>query len=364
MIATARALVAFFRSRAARREPLALATVVATEGSTYRKPGAQMLFAADGASMGLLSGGCLESDLAERAKRVIDSGQAELVTYDARTSDDPVWGLGLGCEGAMTILLTRLDEAGGYEPFRFVADCTTNRRAGATALVVESNDASYPRGHSWHSRSHGSDARIAPVIARCLEIESKGGCETFFLSSEDLSLTVFIAPVDRPARVLILGAGADATPVVEIAALLGWQVTVADHRSGYLEAGRFAAGIDLVPLEPQRGLAELQLDAFEAAVVMSHNLEADARHLKSLAQSSIPYVGLLGPAARRRRLLADLGTDAAKLGDRLYGPVGLDIGARTPEAIAVAIVAEIQAFLTGRRGEPFREGVLASAAAD
>ncbi|MGH8313982.1 MAG: XdhC family protein, partial [Steroidobacterales bacterium] len=117
-----------------------------------------------------------------------------------------------------------------------------------------------------------------------------------------------------------------------------------------------------VELEPQRLLTEISLGDFDAAVVMSHNLDSDARYLRALAASSMPYIGLLGPAARRRRLLADLGAAARQLGDRLYGPVGLDIGARTPEAIALAIVAEIQAFFAGRQGAPFRAGVGSDAA--
>jgi xanthine/CO dehydrogenase XdhC/CoxF family maturation factor len=137
---------------------------------------------------------------------------------------------------------------------------------------------------------------------------------------------------------------------------------VGDHRPAYVARERFPPGVALVELEPQRLLAELSLAEFDAAVVMSHNLESDARYLRALAASNLPYIGLLGPAARRRRLLADLGDAARRLGDRLYGPVGLDIGARTPETIAVAIVAEIQAFFAGRQGAPFRAGVRAATA--
>ncbi|MGH8262969.1 MAG: XdhC family protein, partial [Steroidobacteraceae bacterium] len=125
-------LVGYFRARASAGEPLVLATVIGTDGSTYRKPGAQMLLAGDGSSIGLLSGGCLESDLAERAQRVLETSRAEIATYDARTSNDPIWGLGLGCEGAMCILLARIDAGNGYQPFAFIAECGATHRAGAT----------------------------------------------------------------------------------------------------------------------------------------------------------------------------------------------------------------------------------------
>lgn len=349
-------LLGYFRARAAAREPLVLATVIGTEGSTYRKPGAQMLLAGDGSSMGLLSGGCLETDLAERARRVLETSRAEIATYDARTSDDPIWGLGLGCEGAMRILLSRLDTANGYQPFAFIAECAANHRVGATALVIDSNRPDYRLGHSWNSDSTDGAPPVRQVIERCRRRAVEGGFETASVRSGDLSLTAFICAPDLPPRLLILGAGPDATPVVEIANLLGWRVTVGDHRPAYVTRDRFPEYVALVELEPQRLLAEVPLADFDAAVVMSHNLESDARYLRALAASRMPYIGLLGPAARRRRLLADLGAASRQLGDRLYGPVGLDIGARTPEAIAVAIIAEIQAFFAGRQGAPFRVG--------
>src|SRR5690349_19168393 len=112
-------LVDFFRAHRARGEMLVLATVVRTEGSTYRKPGAQMLIAHDGQVAGLLSGGCAESDLLERAAKVFETGVAQLAEYDTRGTEDAIWGIGLGCEGAMRILLTRLAPDNGYEPFAF-----------------------------------------------------------------------------------------------------------------------------------------------------------------------------------------------------------------------------------------------------
>jgi xanthine dehydrogenase accessory factor len=356
MRGSAKALLTFFRERSARGDPLVLATVIGTEGSTYRKPGAQMLIAADGSSSGLLSGGCLENDLIQRAERVLATSTVEIVTYDARISDDPVWGLGLGCEGAMQILLQRLDAARSYQPLAFAAACVARHQRGAFALVVESRDRRYRAGDAWHSASLEDAAPAAQIIEHCQRRAQQGGFETVTVGPRDQSITAFIAALELPARLLILGAGADAEPVVEIATLLGWRITVADHRAAYLAKGRFADGTHLTELRPERLATDLSLADFDAAVVMSHHLVSDTEYLRALAGTSIPYVGLLGPAARRRRLLAELGDEAARLGARLYGPVGLDIGARTPEAIAIAIVAEIQAFLAGRHGESFRVG--------
>ena len=131
----------FFREHRVSRKPLALATIAHTIGSTYRKAGAQMLIGADGSAAGLLSGGCLEADLVERARHVIATGEAAIVEYDTRSSDDILWGIGLGCEGAMRILLTRLDSSNDYQPFAFTEECRANDRHGATAFVITTSNA-------------------------------------------------------------------------------------------------------------------------------------------------------------------------------------------------------------------------------
>lgn len=333
-------LVDFFEQRRKRGEPLALATVIHTEGSTYRKPGAQMLIAKDGQVAGLLSGGCAESDLLERAAKVFQTGVAQIADYDTRGTDDAIWGIGLGCEGAMRILLTRLDAENGYQPFAFVRDCLHEHRSGAFALVVASNNPSIPVGRGFHSGLGDVPPFLAEPIAEARSIESG-------------DMKYFVAPISLPPRLLILGAGADAQPVVEMAGLLGWQITIADHRPAYAQASRFPrARRVLLAHAPEVG-KHIALDEFDAAVVMSHHLATDKVYLGLLAQSKLGYIGLLGPPARRMRLLSELGEDGKSLTTRLASPVGLDIGAQTAEAIALAIVAEIHAFLHGRGGASF-----------
>ena len=167
-------------------------------------------------------------------------------------------------------------------------------------------------------------------------------------------LGLFVAKVERAPAVLLCGAGPDAEPVVAWGAALGWHLTVVDHRPVYVEAARFPAARAVLRLDADELGRGLDLARFDAAVVMSHHLVADGRYLGELARSAVPYVGLLGPAARRERLFAELGAElSAALRPRLRAPVGLDLGGRTPEAIALSIVAEIQAALHGRRGGPF-----------
>jgi xanthine/CO dehydrogenase XdhC/CoxF family maturation factor len=347
-------LLAFLAARRARAAPLALATVVSTEGSTYRKPGARMLIDAEGDTCGLLSGGCLEGDLAEHARAVLETGTARLVEYDLRSSDDVIWGLGLGCEGAMRILLQRLSAADDYLPLNQIARAQAERRALALATVIQSDDAAWPAGRTFLAGSQSREAVPAPFEHELRNVllgkRAPGVVETRI---DGVSLSAFVDVIPLPTRLLILGAGPDAAPVVNAGHTLGWSVTLFDHRPAYAVVEHFPTAERVVLGAADELSARLDLRDFDAAVVMSHHLVADLAYLRQLAATQLGYVGLLGPAPRRHRLLAELGALAQGLDGRLFGPVGLDIGARTPEAIAVAIVAEIHAVLAGRRGQSF-----------
>jgi xanthine dehydrogenase accessory factor len=337
----------FFRDRRDRGDPLVLATIARTLGSTYRKAGAQMLIAADGSAAGLLSGGCLESDLMERARSVL-SGAPVVADYDTRSSDDLIWGIGLGCEGAMSILMTRLDRANDYQPFAFIEDCRRRGMPGNFALVTHTSNPAYPLGAAFRS---GTAVSLPASVAAILNGTAPLGAAT---TVETVGATFLIAPVELPPRLLVLGAGPDAMPLVEIAGLMNWHVTVLDHRPAYAVAERFPRA-QRVALNPAADLAkELRAARYDAAIVMSHHLLSDQAYLTALAENdAIPYVGLLGPAPRRARLMQEIGALSQRLGGRLHGPIGLDIGARTPETIALAIVSEIQAVLAGRPGGSF-----------
>src|SRR5690606_30882823 len=167
--------------------------------------------------------------------------------------------------------------------------------------------------------------------------------------------TFLVVPIELPPRLLLLGAGPDAMPLVEIAGLMNWQVSVFDHRPAYAVAERFPRARRVALIAPSELTRELEAGQYDAAVVMSHHLLSDQAYLAALADSSIPYVGLLGPAPRRIRLLHEVGDKAARLSGRLYGPIGLDIGARAQETIALAIVAEDKEFISGRAGGPTRD---------
>ncbi|MGI9272256.1 MAG: XdhC family protein [Woeseiaceae bacterium] len=262
-------LLRFFEVRRAREEPLVLVTVSDTKGSTYSKAGDQMLIDANGVACGMLSGGCLESDLAARAQVVSESGDSQTVTYELASEDDDVWGLGIGCDGSMEIELRSITAQDDYSQF------------------------------------------VRPV----------------------------------PVQLLVLGAGLDAVPLARLAVEVGWRGTIVDHRPAYIDNNDIPSDFEKHCAEPSQLAATVNFDVYDFAIVMSHHLSSDREYLRQLADSSIPYVGLLGPPARKERLLTELGEYASKISARLHGPAGLNLGGRGPEPIALSILAEMQQLL-------------------
>ena len=339
----------------ARGEPVVLATVVRTEGSTYRRAGARMLLRRDGTTVGVVSGGCLEADLAARVDDLLAAGRPELVTYDTRSDEDLVWGLGLGCNGRVDVLLEPLGREAVARAARVHAWCrdvsapavlTTVIAADAGARVGDRVMVTESGGHA----ALGLDLDAAPpelladaweaLAARSSTVRAYGAIEV---------VHEVVAP---PISLLVCGAGVDAVPLVRLAVGLGWRVTVSDHRSGHARPDRFP-GAAVRHLDGDVAAADLARGC-DAAVVMSHHYERDVLYVQALLAASVPYVGVLGPRRRTERMVAELGVSDADAA-RLYAPVGLDIGAETPDEIALAIVAEVQAVKAGRAGGPLRQ---------
>jgi len=321
-----------------------LATVVATAGSTYRKPGARMLIMEDGSYLGLLSGGCLEADMKIHAQEVLASGVPRAIEYDMRGPDDILFGIGAGCEGAMRILL---EPAGPGTPAAaaLTAAGLATRAGRPTSLVSVHESAALALGTHAAAPPLPSgliDAAALSLVqreSRAIDVQDGGRRTRAFVQ--------FLAP---PPHLLICGAGPDAQPVVSVARGLGWRVSVVDHRPAYALPKDFP-GAEVKLCDPRSLQREVAMAGCHAAVVMSHHLASDTAYLRELAAAGVPgYVGLLGPEARRIRLAQELGSAAAQLESRIHGPVGIDIGAVTPEGIALAIVSQIHAWLAGRSG--------------
>jgi xanthine/CO dehydrogenase XdhC/CoxF family maturation factor len=347
--ATIGPLLPLYRRERAAGRALALGVLVHTAGSTYRKPGALILIAEDGEYAGLISGGCLEGDLREHARTVIASGTARTVRYDTRTADDLLWGLGLGCEGAMEILLLQTGPANAWQPLAHLAAALEAHQATAVGLIVASSQSDVRTGSVVLPDDPKPGSQLAPPLASAAvqELLRRVAARGETAWHEPSGWKLFVLPLALPPRILLLGAGPDAVPVVDLAARLNWKVTLVDHRAAYAVPDHFPGAERVLLARPETLADSLDLSGFTAAVVMSHHLPSDLAYLRVLAASPIPYVGLLGPAVRRERLLVDLGAEAQGLQGRLHAPVGLPLGGRSPESIALAIVAQLHTVVHG-----------------
>lgn len=315
----------------------ALALVTDTEGSTYRKPGALALVADDGGRTGAISGGCLEPALDQLARDALASGRVEVALFDTRGDDDLVFGSGSGCRGRMRVLAWPV--APGAHAF-FDALCAAQADGVALDLVLAVDAAQAGRGLAWRGAQRVDFQAPAAVGALCESapgLHDRGGA---------LFARLRIAPAPR---LLLIGAGPEAPAMLRLANTLGWVAEVADHREGLLQPERLADAHARHHGRPAAVLAALAA-APDAALVMTHVASTDLEALRALAAMPVGYVGLLGPPGRRDELLAELTpAQRAALQPGLRAPVGLPLGGEGPEAIAMAIAAQLQQFFHAAR---------------
>ena len=341
------ALLDFYREHRD-EESLVLATIIATEGSTYRKPGAMMLISRDGAFEGMISGGCLEGDLLHHAAEVFGNGETAFVTYDMHAGEDLVWSLGLGCDGVIHLMLQRLDRADDFGFLKQLDASHKARQAVLVALVIQAAEGLSCGAFALLDQSDISlgvlhlqqSLRAAAAPWPAWRFRQRGP------DSPAAGATVIQVHMPARIRVLICGAGPDAVPVARVLSELDWEVQIVDHRPAFAKEERFPANCSVIQCRPQRLAESVDLNEVDAVVIMSHHLENDASYLGQVATCEIPYIGVLGPRSRRDRL-----REMADCGDlRIYGPVGLDIGAELPSAIALSVAAELHAVLNHRDG--------------
>jgi xanthine dehydrogenase accessory factor len=343
-------ILATFESMAA-GDAAVLASVVSASGSTYRRIGARLLVLPDDRMIGLISGGCLESDLLSRAGEVREAGEPRLVRYDATAEDDIVWGLGLGCAGIVDVLLEPVapDRPG---PLAWLAAWRRQRGIGVLATALSPGRL----GRRWalHPDGRVEGAPGDELRAALREARSSGGSRRLTTREGDVSVEV----ARPPRRLVVFGAGPDAAPVARLAVDLGLHVELVDHRPAYARAERFpGARVHLVPTED--AVSRVGVDRDTYVLVMTHHYLIDRALLSELLPSQTPYIGLLGPKQRAEDLLADVERLGVALSEeqraRLHGPAGLDIGGDGPEAIALSLLAEVMARAEGRRGGWLRD---------
>jgi xanthine/CO dehydrogenase XdhC/CoxF family maturation factor len=341
---------------------LALATLVKTSGSTYRRPGARMLVLREGEPVGSVSAGCLERDVVEKAQAASQKGENILATYDTSAEEDIVFGAGLGCEGTVHVLVEPIRPGSATDDFiRFAGRVFQQRQSGAAATVFQIQGHVPVRiGDRLMVDADGNVAGQteerslnAKMLAAAAEVLSANRSRTMRFELPGGGVEALVEVIHSPAPLMILGAGYDAGPLSRMAKEAGFHVTVADVRPAYAQAARFPEADAVVLVRPEE-IAALGPNQRTAAVVMSHNYLTDCAFLKAMLPLKLRYLGLMGPRARALRMLRDLrlgGLETAEdLLRRIHNPVGLDIGAENPEQIALAILAEIQAVMAGHPG--------------
>ena len=310
--------------------PFALATLVGVDGASYRRPGARMLTDGRGILRGSLSGGCLEGEILARGQDVLASSRPRLVRYDLRGDADLVWGSGSGCEGMLDILVEPV--TGFPDWMGWIEEAWASR----TPLRIRTDLSQEKLG----MRS----------IPGCPGASAPGRREECF---EDV-----VAPI----ALWILGAGDDSRPLVRMAKELGWTVGVLDHRPAFARPERFPEAEAVLAGHPAATIPGLPLDDRSAVVLMTHHYAKDLEALRVLLPSAAGYLGLMGHRARAAKLLAELAGEGLRPDARFHAPVGLDLGARDPESIALAILAEIQATFAGAQGCALRDATLSAIA--
>ena len=331
-----------------------LATIIETKGSTYRKPGARLLITRNGKFYGLLGGGCFEADLLEHALKIFESKEDTSLFYDMRGPEDLVWGLGLGCNGAVRIRLEYLSAENNFQPLSLIHQALESEQKNIVASICESSHPDIKQGQHFFIGSEASPTspkhipeEILITASQALE-SGKSSLQSFNLNGQEIQ--VFFSAVIPPVRLLVIGGGPDSVPVVKTAKQLGWNISVVDYRDGYTRPENFPDADSVHKATPEDLTKTIDIEKLDAIVLMTHKFEYDLRYLKNFVNSQVSYIGLLGPTARKNELLKSLEQFPDNFVEKVYGPVGIDIGGELPEEIALSLIAEIQAVLHGRDG--------------
>jgi xanthine dehydrogenase accessory factor len=346
----------------------ALATVVAVEGSSYRRPGARMLVREDGMLTGAISGGCLEGDALRKALLAINENRNKLVTYDTSDEDDARFGVQLGCNGIVHILFEPIQVEIPNNPIALLKRFAAKRSpAVLVSLFSLENKALQPGlcmlaadGDSWDNFSQGLDEEIRQYLqARALEAFSQNRSLTNTYYKDGAQLTAYIELLQPPLSLVICGAGNDAIPLAKAGELMGWDVHIIDGRQSHATTARFPQASSVIVAKAEQAINQVSLDSRTAWVLMTHNYNYDLEVLRQLAGTDCNYVGILGPLKKMQRMLDELEEKGDPLNEEnmrhIYSPVGLDIGAETAEEIAISIAAEIKAVFSKRIPLSLRE---------
>ena len=342
----------------------ALATVVHVDGSSYRRPGARMLITEDGQLTGAISGGCLEGDALRKALLVMTEKRSKLVTYDTMDDDDAKFGVGLGCNGIIQVLIEPIDPAHPHNPIQFLKAVNEKRLKSVLITLFSLQDKKNPQyGTCFLLKEDKTLIDTAPVLNDVLKkdatealLNQNSSFKNYVFENHDF--IAFIEMIKPPISMVIIGAGNDVIPLTDMADILGWETTVVDGRANYAKAERFTSACQVLVSKPENVLEQIAIDERTVFVLMTHNYNYDMAMLRQLVNKNVVYAGMLGPRKKLERMLDELKEEGINLSEQqlsiIHSPVGLDIGAETSEEIALSILAEINAIFAGKQGPSLR----------
>ena len=333
---------------------VALAALVHLEGSSYRRPGARMLVNDEGELTGAISGGCLEGDALRKALFALSQRKSRVVTYDTSDEDDMTIGIQLGCAGVIQVLFEPIDPKKQDNPIQLIRKALAIRQEAVmvTLFNLSNKNAEQP-GTCLLLESNGNISGNIPiqsienVVMEDVELVMRNKKSVFReYQADGISITAFIEFLQPAISLVVVGAGNDAIPMMQIADTMGWDVRVVDGRNTHARPERFVAACQVLVSKPEAVLDQLPMDARTVFVMMTHNYNYDLSMLKALLPSHTPYIGMLGPKKKLDRMLNELRQDGMQLDDamlaKVFGPTGLEIGAETPEEIADTIGKALQ----------------------
>lgn len=312
-----------------------LATIYDTKGPCYRKAGAMMLFSSQGEQLGMLSGGCLESDIGINARKVMQTAQPILLCYDGSDEDDLSFHLGIGCGGTVYIILQQINVQNDYLSLIEVYNAFKQRISGYYYQSIVDNNMN---AQAYFETEPVRDiAAIAAIVQRPQK------------NANNSNYNWLASPIVPVPHLLVVGGGIDAYPLVNMAQQLGWQVSLWDPRPANARKEYFSNVDHIVKGQAEELTTFAEQKMVNAAILMSHNVVIDAQALRAIATIKLQYVALLGPINRRQQVIAQAEIEA-KIEDKslsfiFAGPSGLDIGGTLPESIALSILAECHANL-------------------
>ncbi|UZD23842.1 XdhC family protein [Algoriphagus halophytocola] len=357
------AIIRAYESYKTQNTQTALATVVQVDGSAYRRPGARMLVSASGELTGAISGGCLEGDALRKAQTVIFQQKSMLVTYDTTDEDDQKFGVGLGCNGIIHVLIEPIDYQNTINPIELLKIALKDR---VFCRLITVFSVKYSKQEQIgtkvllkENRIYEAKEKLAIELWASIEqeINHTKSSQHIIRSYPELDgIQVFIESIRPAIRVLLFGAGNDTLPLAKMADLLGLELILIEGRKNLANPGRFPTAHEIITGSGDEVVKHVQTDAYTAALLMTHNFEYEALVLKDLASKNLHYIGILGPKKKSEKMLERLNAQGIPVNQgSIYSPMGLDIGAEGSEEIALSILAEIKAVFAGKSGSFLRQ---------